>query len=75
VACTWTASTDTGHTRYALLRTGGSGSGRVVFQSPDGLSFADTTGTPGTSYAYRIVSLRADNSVDSHSNLIAVSCC
>jgi hypothetical protein len=75
ITCSWTASSDPGHTKYALLRTTPSGPGRVVFQSPSALTFTDTTVTAGATYGYRVVSLRADGSVDSHSNLVTISCC
>lgn len=75
VSCSWTASTNADHARYALLRTDGGPNGRVVFQSEAGLAFVDTTALPATIYGYRIVSLRADGSVDSHSNLVTINCC
>ena len=75
VTCRWSASIEAGHAKYALLRTTPNEPGRVVYQSPDGLSFTDTNVTAGTSYGYRVISLRADGSVDSHSNLVTLSCC
>jgi hypothetical protein len=74
ITCTWTASTDPGHANYVLLRTG-DGSGRVVLNSADALTFTDTSVTAGVEYEYRVDSLRADGSVDSHSRGVGVECC
>jgi len=74
VRCSWTASPNADHAKYVLLRTTSDGQpGRVVDQTADGLQYTDTTVSVGTTYGYRIVSLRADGSVDSHSNLVTVT--
>ena len=74
ITCTWSASTGTDHHSYALLRTG-DGQSRVVFQSEDGLTFTDDNVGVGTSYTYRVISLRSDNSVESHSAQVTLYCC
>lgn len=74
ISCTWSASTNPDHARYALLRTG-DGQARAVQQTEDGLSFTDTQVVAGITYAYRVISLRADGSVSSHSGLAYVECC
>jgi hypothetical protein len=76
VSCSWTASTNPEHQKYVLLRVSAdSDHGQVVDQTGDGLSYNDTTVTVGHSYAYSIVSLRADGSVESHSNVVTIFCC
>ena len=72
--CHWTASPNADHASYVLLRTG-DGAGRVITQTQDGLSGLDVNVTPGTNYEYRVDSLRADGSVDSHSAAVHVECC
>jgi hypothetical protein len=74
VSCSWTASANPEHQKYVLLRTG-DGHGRVITQTEDGLSFSDTMVSAGQSYEYRIISLRSDGSVESHSNLVTIVCC
>ena len=74
IACGWSASTSTDHARYVLLRVGGDQS-RVVSESEDALSFTDTTVVAGTGYGYRVDSLRADGSVESHSPMFTIECC
>jgi len=74
VTCTWSASTSDQHHLYALLRTDGEHS-KTVFTSEDGLSFTDTDVASGHSYSYRVVSLRSDESVESHSPLVTLVCC
>ena len=49
--------------------------GVVVMQSADALSSADTSVTPGVGYGYRVISLRGDGSVESHSNIATIMCC
>jgi hypothetical protein len=76
ITCHWTASTSPDHAKYVLLRiTSVDGPGVVPFQSPDALEFTDTTVTAGTGYGYRVISLRADGSVESHSNVATIMCC
>jgi hypothetical protein len=75
VACTWTASTNPQHAKYVLLRTTTGAQGRALTQSPDALSFSDTTAAPGVTYGYRVISLRGDGTVESHSNLVTIGCC
>jgi hypothetical protein len=74
IVCSWSASTLADHARYVLLRTG-DGSGRVVFSTEAQLHFTDTEVTAGVTYTYRVDSLRADNSVSSHSPAFTVECC
>lgn len=74
ISCSWSASTLGDHARYVLLRTG-DGSARVVFSTEAMLHFTDTEVTPGVTYSYRVDSLRADDSVSSHSGLATVECC
>jgi hypothetical protein len=73
VTCTWTKSTNADHARYALLRTATGAPGRVLLQSPDALTFTDSSVAAGGTYGYRVISLRADGTVDSHSNLVTVT--
>jgi hypothetical protein len=73
VTCTWTKSTSADHATYALLRTTTGASGRVVSQSPDAVAFTDSTVAAGGAYGYRVISLRADGTVESHSNLVTVT--
>jgi hypothetical protein len=47
----------------------------VLLQSPDALQFTDTTVAAGVGYGYRVISLRADGSVESHSNIATIMCC
>jgi hypothetical protein len=77
VTCTWSASSSPDHSRYLLLRVDGDGehSGRVVDSTEDGLTFTDTTVVPGHGYGYRVISVRADNSVESHSPMVTLMCC
>ncbi len=72
ITCTWTASPNADHAQYVLLRTG-DGHGRVITETPDGLSFTDTTVLAGIGYEYRVDSLRADGSVDAHSPAVDVT--
>jgi hypothetical protein len=74
ISCSWTASTDAAHARYVLLRVGDA-HGRVLVDSPDALSFTDTTVSAGVTYGYRVDSLRADGSVAAHSPMVYVECC
>lgn len=74
IVCTWSASTFPDHARYVLLRTG-DGSGRVVFSTEAMLSFTDKDVVPSVAYTYRVDSLRADDSVSSHSPAVTVECC
>lgn len=76
VTCTWSASASPDHPRYVLLRVTNDGqNGRVVDSTVDGLSFTDTTVTTGVQYGYRVVSLRADNTTESHSPMVYLTCC
>ena len=72
ISCSWNASTLPDHARYVLLRTG-DGSARVVFSTAAALNFTDTQVVPGITYSYRVDSLRADDSVSSHSGLASVT--
>jgi hypothetical protein len=74
IVCTWSASTLADHARYVLLRTG-DGSSRVVFSTEAQLHFTDTGVKAGVTYTYRVDSLRADESVSSHSPAVTVECC
>jgi hypothetical protein len=74
VTCNWSASSNPDHHRYLLLRVG-DGQSRVVLSSEDGLSFTDTTVQPGVTYGYRVISVRSDDSVESHSPMVYVQCC
>ena len=49
--------------------------GRVLLESPDALAYGDTTVTGGVGYGYRVISLRSDGSVESHSNIWTIMCC
>ncbi len=71
ISCTWTASANADHAGYILVRIGDDQS-RVMLQSPSALSFTDESVKPGIEYEYRVDSLRADGSVDSHSPLVSV---
>jgi hypothetical protein len=71
VSCTWTASPNSAHVKYALLR----GDGRVITQTEDGLSYTDTTVQPDVTYSYVVVSLDAASKVESHSNRVTIDCC
>ncbi len=76
VTCTWSASTSPDHARYVLLRVSNdSQNGRVIDSTDDGLTFTDTTVTTGVHYGYRVVSLRADSSTESHSPMVYLTCC
>ena len=76
IACTWSASTNDGHARYALLRiTSVDGPGHVICTTEDALHCVDTSVEPATGYGYRVISLRADGSVDSHSGVFTIMCC
>jgi hypothetical protein len=76
ITCTWSAATSPDHHRYVLLRVQAGGEhGVVVDSTEDGLTFTDTTVSLGVQYSYRVDSLRADNSVDSHSPLVTLYCC
>ncbi len=70
ISCTWTASANADHASYLLVRIGDDQS-RVMMQSADALSFTDSSVKPGVEYQYRVDSLRADGSVDSHSALVS----
>ena len=74
ISCSWSASTSAEHAHYVLLRTG-DGSGRVIVETADGLAATDTNVQVGTTYAYRVISLRADGSVEAHSGVSAIQCC
>lgn len=74
ISCSWSASGSAVHSRYVLLRTGDE-HGRVLLESEDALSFTDTSVVAGTGYGYRVDSLRADGSVESHSPLFEIECC
>jgi hypothetical protein len=74
IACSWSASSSPDHAHYVLFRTG-DGNGRVVLETENALSFTDVSVVPGTAYGYRVSSLRADGSVDSHSPLFRIDCC
>ena len=75
IICHWTASSSSAHTKYVLLRiTSLNDPGRVL-QSEDALAFTDTTVTAGVGYGYRVISLRGDGSVESHSNIATIMCC
>ena len=71
ISCSWSASTLADHARYVLLRTG-DGSARVVFSTEAMLDFTDTQVVAGVTYSYRVDSLRADDSVSSHSGFATV---
>jgi len=76
IRCEWTASTNPDHSVYVLLRVTGDGApGRVLVQTHDGQGYTDTSVTAGTGYGYRVDSLRADGTVESHSNLFTITCC
>ncbi len=72
VTCAWNASTIADHHVYVLLRSGGTGNGRVVCSTEAGLTCTDEQGVPGTEYHYLVDSLRSDNSVSSHSNFVTL---
>nr|MDP9336875.1 hypothetical protein [Actinomycetota bacterium] len=74
IACSWSASSSPDHAHYVLFRTG-DGNGRVVLETENALSFTDPSVVPGTAYGYRVSSLRADGSVESHSPLFRIECC
>jgi hypothetical protein len=74
IVCTWSASALPDHARYVLLRTG-DGSARVVFSTEAQLHFTDYDVKPGVTYTYRVDSLRADESVSSHSAAFSLACC
>jgi hypothetical protein len=74
IACSWSASTSADHAHYVLFRTG-DGNGRVVLETENALTFTDVSVVPGTAYGYRVTSLRADGSIDSHSPLFRIECC
>ena len=76
IVCHWTASSSPDHDKYVLLRiTSLNDPGRVLLQSPDALSFTDTVVTSGVGYGYRVISLRGDGTVESHSNIATIMCC
>ena len=76
ISCSWNASTNPDHTKYLLLRIQDNDTkGRVVMQSEDALSFTDSTVQAGVGYGYRVVSLRADGSTETHSNMFTIECC
>jgi len=76
IVCHWTASSSPDHDKYVLLRiTSLNDPGRVLLQSPDALSFTDTMVTSGVGYGYRVISLRGDGTVESHSNIATIMCC
>ncbi|HVT76272.1 MAG TPA: hypothetical protein VHD87_04515 [Acidimicrobiales bacterium] len=76
ITCHWTASTNPDHVKYALLRINNQNTeGRVMTTTENGLEFTDTTVNPGWGYGYRVVSLRADGSTESHSNIFTIPCC
>jgi hypothetical protein len=76
ITCHWTASTNPDHARYALLRINNQNTERrVVWQTETGLEFTDTAVTSGWGYGYRVVSLRADGTTESHSNIFTLMCC
>ncbi len=72
VSCSWSASSSPDHHKYALLRVDGE-HGRVVYQSEDGLAYDDTNVSPDHEYRYRVISLRANGSVDSHSPMVHIT--
>jgi hypothetical protein len=74
IHCEWSASTSADHHRYLLLRIG-DGQSRVVFSTEDGQSYTDTSVQPGVTYGYRVISVRTDDSVESHSPMAYVQCC
>jgi hypothetical protein len=74
IACSWSASNSAAHAHYVLLRTG-DGYGRVLLESADALRFVDTSVVAGNGYGYRVDSLRADGTVESHSPLFTIECC
>src|SRR5690242_2442654 len=74
--CHWTAATSPDHAEYLPLRITSVGEpGRVLLESADALEFADTTVVGGVGYGYRVISLRADGTVESHSNVATIMCC
>jgi hypothetical protein len=76
IICHWTASTNPEHRRYALLQTNNINSqGRVAYQTETGLEYSDTYVTRTAQFTYRVVSLREDGTVESHSNAVTVTCC
>ncbi len=77
ITCTWTASANADHDHYVVLRThDGDPNGRAFFPGDGALSYTDTTVTAGApSYTYLVDSLRADGSVDAHSNRVTAYCC
>jgi len=76
IYCQWSASTSAEHDKYVLLRiTSLNDPGRVLLQSADALAFADTTVAGGVGYGYRVISLRSDGTVESHSNIYTIMCC
>lgn len=74
VTCSWSTSSNPDHQRYLLLRIG-DGQSRVVFSTEDGTGYTDTNVQPGITYTYRVISVRSDNSVESHSGTVSVTCC
>ncbi len=72
ISCSWSASPGADHAQYVLLRVGND-QNRVVFQSADGLAYTDGSVVGGVTYGYRVVSLRADGSVEAHSNYVSVT--
>jgi len=76
ISCHWTASTSADHDKYVLLRiTSLNDPGRVLLQSATALEFVDTSVGVGIGYGYRVISLRSDGSVESHSNIATILCC
>ena len=76
ISCHWTPSTSADHAKYVLLRiTRVDGPGVVLLQSEDALEFVDTSVTAGVGYGYRVISLRSDGTVESHSNVFTIMCC
>jgi hypothetical protein len=76
IICYWTASTNPEHRRYALLQTNNiNDEGRVAWQTENGLEYSDTYVTRTAQFTYRVVSLREDGTVESHSNAVTVACC
>jgi hypothetical protein len=77
ITCTWTASPNADHDHYVVLRTHeGDPNGRAFFPSAGSFSYTDTmVTTPAPSYTYLVDSLRADGSVDAHSNRVTTYCC
>jgi hypothetical protein len=76
ISCHWTPSTSSEHAHYVLIRmTTGNTSGTAVMESADALEFVDTGVTSSTGYGYRVISLRGDGTVESHSNVATLMCC